>query len=877
MHQPLPHGWFGFDGAGEDIIGFARSLATQVENIKGVGDLPSYRSTRRLPDGSGHVSIVSSYGVRRVFFYPAEGKEREDVEDDEGGLQYVPMLFSASVERARLRPGEKPVLLLSETTRKRLKGYGLVQDKRVPKDVPKRVELERFDVRYSQTLGQLDEPQASATKHTQYAKLRASWYSSAAADVVQIVSGYGRQDFKELPPDPVERAVMLLPQAVMEQAMAQSVGMLPGYVGKPAKSGSVEMNYTFAYNDVVSFGADGFPWLVRIKSDGVFAMPLPLSPLTATQAFRKYVEKVDDDELLKIMDRFKGLPTGEVFPAGRQFQAWQDAGAIIKVCESSAFYAMHPMYAACGFSMNRNGTQGFNTAYKHRDDGLMEVASFSLSLRIGVVTDARCDDFGRAGRSTDGDAPPDAGAAAGVVRYVIDVMQAIREKHPDYEGAVRYKMARQGFSFLASQASGGSGGKGAEFWINLKLPPIAGASGSLKKTGQGPVYWPGRNQRSNGRLKFPEFSGKGCESFPLISPEYGGGSVRCDTVVAGFYAGDSLKVIKYFYDDRKGKPTSTDNFEECMIVGSWERVIKSGNVGLMGNFYTTDFDGREAIADTTVTTTIVGKDLGYGTPLYVSPALLMAAGGGVSRSRFYTHLTKTTVEYGNSAGMAACIPCFMRDALVYPSSKSSGGGEYHESLKRHAVDDPNSYALWTYDPIWHWIGQTPAGNVGEPEPKEGEYVYVDSHIYSPNPCNGFADSGNWLNLPPGGFLDVTPILGRFTKRGENMAAGGGSVGGEAPQVQEYATSKETGKRETSSKVSVSEVTCGDVKAEDLRDANPYHTFLPEDDYYLPCMGLTIKFGERKLLKLTTPTGDQKWGYSALYSDKTTNFIGVINE
>lgn len=876
MHQPLPRGWFGFDGAGDDVIGFARSLAARVENLKGVGDLPSYRTTKRLPDGSGYVSVISSYGTRRVIFHRTEGLPRVGT-DDSVGAQYVPMLFSAAVERARLKPGEKPVLLLSETTRKRLKGYGLVRDKRIPKDVPKRVELQRFDVRYSQTLGQLDEPSGGATKHTQYAKLRASWYSGAAAEVVQIVSGYGRQDFRELPADPVERAVMVLPPAVMEQAIEQASGKLPGYAGRPAQSGSVEMNYTFAYNDVVSFGADGHPWLVRIKSDGVFAMPLPLSPLTTTQAFRKYVEKVDDGELLKILDRFKGLPTGEVFPMGRQFQAWQDAGAIIKVCESSAFYEMHPMYAACGFSMNRNGTQGFNTAYQYRDDGLLEVASFSLSLRFGAITDEHCDKFGRAGRSAGDTAPPAAAVAASVAKYKSAVLKDIRKKNPDYEAPVRYKMARQGFAFLAGQAGSGSGAKGADFWISLKLDPIASASGSLKKTGQGPVYWPGRNQRSNGRLKFPEFSGQGCESFPLISPEYGGGSVRCDTVVAGFYAGDSLKVIKYFYDDRKGEPTSTDNFEECMIVGSWEQVVKSGGVGLMGNFYTTDFDEREAIAGTTVTTTIVGKDLGYGTPLYISPAMLMAAGGGVSRTRYYTHLTKTTAEHGNSASMAACIPCFMRDALVYPSSKSSGGGEYHESFNRHGVGDPNSYALWTYDPIWHWIGQTPAGNVGEPEPKEGEYVYVDSHIHTPDPCNSFADSGNWLNLPPGGFLDVTPILGRFTKRGGSMAAGGGSVGGEAPQVQEYATSKATGKRETSSKVSVSEVTCGDVKAEDLRDAGAYHEFLPQDGYYLPCMGLTIKFGERKLLKLTTLTGDQKWGYSALYSDKTTNFVGVINE
>lgn len=60
-------------------------------------------------------------------------------------------------------------------------------------------------------------------------------------------------------------------------------------------------------NDLVSFDSEGYPWLVRIQSSGVFAMPLPIIPATSTQAFREFMESVGDDEIIKILDRFKAM------------------------------------------------------------------------------------------------------------------------------------------------------------------------------------------------------------------------------------------------------------------------------------------------------------------------------------------------------------------------------------------------------------------------------------------------------------------------------------------------------------------------------------------------------------------------------------------
>jgi hypothetical protein len=42
-------------------------------------------------------------------------------------------------------------------------------------------------------------------------------------------------------------------------------------------------------------------------------MPLPMIPATMTSEFKEYIEQVDDQELIKIVDRFGGLPSGETF------------------------------------------------------------------------------------------------------------------------------------------------------------------------------------------------------------------------------------------------------------------------------------------------------------------------------------------------------------------------------------------------------------------------------------------------------------------------------------------------------------------------------------------------------------------------------------
>ena len=154
---------------------------------------------------------------------------------------------------------------------------------------------------------------------------------------------------------------------------------LPGYSGIPSIDGEFQYNYKFNQTHGVTFDNSNKPWLTRISSSGIYAMPLPLIPATTTDAFREYVEHVGDQEILKILDRFGGMPSGESFPKGSGFESWRRAGAIIKVSDTNHFYSNIAYSMSCGWSFNLSGTEGFNTCYNYDEDGIADRKSTRLN------------------------------------------------------------------------------------------------------------------------------------------------------------------------------------------------------------------------------------------------------------------------------------------------------------------------------------------------------------------------------------------------------------------------------------------------------------------------------------------------------------------
>src|SRR5690606_3292130 len=113
-------------------------------------------------------------------------------------------------------------------------------------------------------------------RFTQYLKLRPTWFSGAMSQVMQIAGGYGQQpvpDVEETLHARWENTRMEIPERWM-RLIRQELGnvRLPGYTGVPAPDGKLKLKFGFSECNVVGFDVESRPWLIKIDSEGVFAM-----------------------------------------------------------------------------------------------------------------------------------------------------------------------------------------------------------------------------------------------------------------------------------------------------------------------------------------------------------------------------------------------------------------------------------------------------------------------------------------------------------------------------------------------------------------------------------------------------------------------------
>ena len=860
MHQPRPHGKFGQEDATRDDMAFAESLMRHVTNIKQTAGLDSFKMVRALPDGGMVVALDMGGIVKTIIRKPPRESAQEE---PEGSLTTdVPMLFSGIVERAILRGREKPVLRLTEQTTKRLGGYGAKKKK--PEETystASRQELERFNIPYGPRFSEF-EPKLGTAKHTQYAQLRATWYSGAMAQVVQIVSGYGKSTFDTKPSNPTETAKMVIPEAVRQEIGKELEGVsLPGYTGVPPASGQIQYDYKFYDSHAVGFGQDNKPWLVQISNrvGGVYAMPLPLIPATTTKAFKKWIEEVGDTEIQWILDTFGGMPSGEPFPRGKQMQAWKRAGVVIKVCDMGDFYT-HSMYSSsCGWSFNKRGTEGCATCYDYEENGVAYGLTYAMNISIGgmLFDGKRRDDW----KNLD---THDLRRLRGYVSQVL----AAAGSNRDEIGALRFKLRNTPASQLVTRSKFASNMKAeAEYWINHESERIASVSGSVTQTGRGWLHskLPAMYQP---QIKFPEPLMGACLSFNFAPLMHGRQEdPKCDTTMFAYYSGDTLKTVKYFKDPNKTKKPTEDGFTDCMIVGSWEKKEFLGDAGLQGNFYTTDVDDRRVTAEQERITTIVGKDLGYDSQPHFAFDDFFSMSGSIWRHRYFSHDTTVQTSTGKSLGIGVCVPYLCRDALLYATKDVTLSATTSKALSRGAVTDPYSYRFWTYDFIHAWWGSLPVMK-GRPWPKDGNPVWVEMEEYAPGGCSDFADNGPWI---PGLPADYTWLI--HPNKNEWRHSGGG---GPPSFKGSYSLTEATNVEKRTLSFSF-----GDLrKILDAADSG-YFLASPTDHGFLFYRESTrVCAGESAYQNVSEKTNGKNAysGYTRLANHQSAHcFIGVINE
>lgn len=703
---------------------------------------------RNLPSG-GYVIAQDMGGLVKTFVVKPPTEPSRDESDPYAGVATldIPMLYCGRILTPKVKEGEGVKVKLTKETLRRQRGYD--DDKA---DGASEQSFQRFRVGYHAVLSEFAPKNPGAFFHTQYVLSHPTWWSGAMAEVVQIVSGFGSQDKEKLPEK--EREVLNIPAAVlarMEREKAHINVRLPGYTGKPPKDGQLRFNYKFNHTDVVSFDTENKPWLVRIDRKGVYAMPLPLIPVTTTKTFREWVGSeedwsVSDPELEHIVERFGGVPSGETMPLTEEaFKAWERAGVIIKVCDVGDFYD-HIMYSsACGWSVNSKGTEGFNTCYDYDDNGFGVGFAYKLKLHLGAAENS--------GKLPEGFNFKNEKDSAVATHYLAGLYRQLRAASAK-NLAIKYKIRRAGADEVLSRAGSNDGESDVDYWDNLKLDPIASHTGSIKQVGKGNLFHPSKFE-FNPQIKFPEPFMDGCIShdFRALRESAGKPRPKCDTVMFGYYVGDDLKVVKYFWEPRTTKPKVDGDLDPCTGEGT-QTTTSEGS--LLPYFHTTDFDDREVMPDSVIEYEAKVSDLGYDpsprwdfTPFH-RPGVL-------TRNRYFRKETDTKYSEGRGVAAGLCVPYLCRNALLYAFAETDTGGSRVQTDGTFAVPDPYSYDIWTYDFVMHWASSLPVMN-GFPYPKKGFPVYAEIEHYNPTPCSDLADSGPWIESLP---TDVTPMMPGF--------------------------------------------------------------------------------------------------------------------
>lgn len=856
MHSARPYG-LSVEGGEltERDSAFIEVSVRRFSDFKQAGNIQSLRRTAYLLDG-GYFVISDMAGMLKVMAYKRDDKR---LNYDGFAKSYVPMLFSGCITNAKPHPNQGTELRISEQTRIRLSQYG-------KGDKPAKIlNLKRFNIPANSNIAPEFESKNNNAVYitTQYVQQRPTWYSGAMAEVMQIVGGYGIQDFENLPDQEIERAELGLPERVREAIELKiKQSLLPGYSGIPPVSGQFQYDYKFNSTNGISFDAGGAPWLININASGVWAMPMPCIPASATDEFRAYVEDQGDSELLAILDRFGCMPSGEGFPENsNDFYAWHRAGVIIKVCDTADFYSFNAYTDACGWSFNLSGTEGINTCWDvDPDSGITQGYTYFMALTLQSA-----ENRGILGKVTL--TQEDAINAGPYLSALIALLPAGTVK----TASILYKLRRADSEQILSRIGQSVNEDEVNFWHNLTMEPIARHSGSIRRIYQGPLYHNAK-PKNQPQIKFPDTFFGACISFDFGAYQVVPADKRpnCDTVMFAYFVGDSIKTVSYFVDWRSYQKEIVNNYEPVMTVGSWEQTEVSGSSSPQGHFYSSDLDLREVYDPVTVQTKITGKDKGFDSQPFFAFDHFFSMSGSVWRNRYYTHETVVTRSNHQSIGIAVCIPYLMRNGVLTASQSNETGRSKQESLSLYSITDPTSYRMWTYDFVFAW--NNPLEKMtGVPYPKNGNPVWVEIKRYSPTDENAFADQGPWLpDLPYDIRWLVHPDVHEWKQSG----------GGGAPKVNTYS-------RSTNEPLKNSTAIYASIKDEPLFAAKNIRVteyFLPSPDEF---GNLVIKdackavFGSSEYANISESNERMRriyWGYSSLADHSGAHhFIGVINE
>lgn len=841
--------------------------------LKEAWGVDSLRITRDLPDG-GKVVLFDQGGIRKSIILNRLESEVEPPEHQTTLYASIPMPFSGVIETKTVRSDapEDAEVRLSAMTRRRLVGY----DPNSPLP-PEQATLRRFFVPMGQYGYDLIPKGGSANQvHLQSSRQFPTWYSGTMAKLVQFVAGYGRQDGPPPEASPeraaLESARMVLPRSVVERIREElpAKPILPGYFGVPPYTGEIQFDFHHTQTDGVSFDTAGKPWLVRVNAGGVFVMPLPVIPATTTRAFREYIERAGDEELLTVLDTFGALPSGEGFPEdGKDYAAWRRAGVIIRVCDSSDFYTHYGYSSSCGWSFNTKGTEAYNTCFNGSEAEGIVGHTYHLSLTLNPLPDAG-----------DGGSFEEFAPGSDAQEYMDAMARALDRSA---EGlAAWYKLRRTSAQEIAARARGWRERADnraveaeVEYWQSLELPPAVQHAGSIRKYKSGALWL-----SEDIQLPDPMFDGCVNPMYRWVLPEETHKILvpRFDTIVWAWFEDDDLKTLNMFYNRANVRVENEEHSDPCETVGTWSSKTYTGNWSIVGPVYSHDFDFRDTLGGSTVERTTKGSDLGFERTrawVWFSPSAQWYD-VTMSRHRLYRHDTRTISTSGENLFVAACVPFFCRNALLFAEARWHRGRMTTDGVAWGYVQDPYSYSVELANDDATYF----------PDPDRGkETAWVLEEHYSPSLCNSFADNGPWMTVGD----EVYQLVMRH-KNPEHATWGWPDYlsvwhgGGSNPRIQTGSKSVTEG-AQTAADTGNIWYSIDNKRERIARKVDPrgYRTESPdENDNVFYRAAMRNSFGEARFVEVEEPQGQQgmytRFGHSAVAGDKPfPYFMGVIHE
>lgn len=600
----------------------------------------------------------------------------------------------------------------------------------------------------------------SPVKYSQYTLLKPTMYSGLMRNVVQFLMGFGKQNTASIYDKAKPRIPDKHPPPV--QRGNEDANLTQYEKDVKEKGRQIRFDWRWFRTHGIYRSSDKTLWIVEIGSSrGALAFRLPINAFTQDPRFREKLEKLGDDAGTYALDHLGAWPTGESIPT-TAVDSWKRAGLVLElapVSDLSDFYSNGPFSSQMGWAFSPDGSEAHNTC--NGWDGDMQNAShYSISIQIGKFKEVD---------------PPRRAQALKSKFSSLASKDGYKDRYPAVMAKIDRMEDRDCDSFVERTDPADSLFDEVD---QLQLDPCASGSAHLSLVSRSPLYYPGKYQRM---VKFPH-----PELGYLLSHDMrSSGPVadtRCNATVHVFFAQGGLKYVRYFRDPRDGpQNVHTDDFEECMYVGSWNSHDETGPRPIAPQMYTSEFDDRAEVAGSHTDAHITSVDMGY-CQIGVQDDITYPPRAWVFRVKRFMKTTHSETVQGSFQTTAVTIPFYDRCAYYYTSAVGSTSSSSFDIAGYTYLSDP-----WFCE-TWRNFGGWTSGHAEHPDDCcicQARTVRSPAPRYNPQGYNGgagncadFADSGPFCflcdnadamvyyipepPLPPGQSTNEGPKVHRIT-------------------------------------------------------------------------------------------------------------------